>query len=159
MKSFTNTTLIIFNSSKGSIFLECFKLPVPLMVGRLWTIIVVRVRINLSGKLEGHQRGLNWNTPIMPRRLINLSPKLTCSRERWLGIAPVNVRGVGERHKIVRQTDSGLWVDARAGPGGPSSPDPPCSSGLFCMTLSWVGSLVLVPGSWHLFSPFNLSSF
>ena len=34
---------------------------------------------------------------------------------------PVNVRGVDERHKIVRQTDSGLGVDARAGPGGPSN--------------------------------------
>ena len=26
-------------------------------------------------------------------------------------------------HKTVRQTDSGLGVDARAGPGGPSSPE------------------------------------
>ena len=40
------------------------------------------------------------------------------SRERWLGIAPINVRRVGERHKIVKQTDSGFGVDARAGPGG-----------------------------------------
>ena len=69
MKPSTSTTIIIFNSSKGAIFLECFKLPVPLVVGRLWTItdMVVKVRINLSGKLESHQKGLNWNTPIMPR--------------------------------------------------------------------------------------------
>ena len=40
-----------------------------------------------------------------------------------------NVRGVGESHKIVRQTDSGFRVDAQAGPGGPSSPDPPLPSG------------------------------
>ena len=43
---------------------------------------------------------------------------------------PVNVRRVGERHKIVRKTDSDFGVDAQAGPGGPSSPDQPCSSGL-----------------------------
>ena len=29
--------------------------------------------------------------------------------------------------------------------GSPSSPDPPCLSGLLCMTLSWVGSPVLAP--------------
>ena len=52
---------------------------------------------------------------------------------------PVNVRRVGERHKIVRQTDSGFGVDAQADPGGPSSSDPPCSSDLFHMTLWDVG--------------------
>ena len=35
MKPLTSSILIIFNSSKGSIFLECFKHPVPLMVWRL----------------------------------------------------------------------------------------------------------------------------
>ena len=49
---------------------------------------------------------------------VNWSSKLTFSRERWLGIAPVNVRNVGESHKIIRQTDSGLGVDAQEGPGG-----------------------------------------
>ena len=44
-----------------------------------------------------------------------------------MGIAPVNVRRVGERHAIInsRQTDFGFGVDARADPGNPSSPDPP----------------------------------
>ena len=37
------------------------------------------------------------------------------------GQPPANVRRAGERHKIVRQTDSGLGVGARAGPEGPSS--------------------------------------
>ena len=37
-------------------------------------------------------------------------------RERWLGIAPVNVRRVGESREIVKQTDSGFGVDAQAGP-------------------------------------------
>ena len=35
MKSYPSTTLTVFNSSKGSIFLECFRLPMSLTVGRL----------------------------------------------------------------------------------------------------------------------------
>ena len=31
---------------------------------------------------------------------------------------PINVRRVGESRKIVKQTDSGLGVDAQEGPGG-----------------------------------------
>ena len=30
---------------------------------------------------------------------------------------PVTVRGVGESHEAVKQTDSGFGVDAQAGPG------------------------------------------
>ena len=33
----------------------------------------------------------------------------------------MNIRRVGERHKIVRLADSGFGVDARVGLGGPSS--------------------------------------
>ena len=40
-----------------------------------------------------------------------------------MGQPPANVRRAGERHKIIRQTDSGLGVDARVGPGGLSSPE------------------------------------
>ena len=39
------------------------------------------------------------------------------------GQPPANVRRAGERHKIIRQTDSGLGIDAQADPGGPSSPE------------------------------------
>ena len=35
MKPLTSSILMIFNSSKGSTFLQCFKLPVPLVVWRL----------------------------------------------------------------------------------------------------------------------------
>ena len=35
---------------------------------------------------------------------------------------PINVRRVGESHKIVKQTDSGFGVDAQAEPGGPLEP-------------------------------------
>ena len=34
---------------------------------------------------------------------------------------PVNVRGVGESHEIVKRTDSGLRVDARESLGSPLS--------------------------------------
>ena len=36
---------------------------------------------------------------------------------------PVNVRGVGESHEIVKQTDFGLGVDARESLGSPLSPE------------------------------------
>ena len=48
---------------------------------------------------------------------VNWSSKLTFSRERWSGIAPVNVKNVSESHQIIRQTDSGFGVEAREGPG------------------------------------------
>ena len=38
---------------------------------------------------------------------------------------PVTVRGVGESHEAVKQTDSGFGVDAPADSGGPLRPDPP----------------------------------
>ena len=62
MKSYTSTTLIAFNSLKGSIFLECFRLPVLLTAGRLWIIIRVAARgwIYLSDKLECQQRGVEF---------------------------------------------------------------------------------------------------
>ena len=61
-----------------------------------------------------------------------------------------------------RQTDFGFRVDARAGPGSPLSPDPPCLSGLLRMTLSWVGSSELAPGThglWtaRLFCPWDFA--
>ena len=69
-------------------------------------------------------------------------------RERWSGIAPVNVRRVGESRKIVKQTDSGFRVDAQAGPEGhPLSSGSPCPPELSHMTLSWVGTPVLALGS------------
>ena len=50
---------------------------------------------------------------------VKWSSKLTFSQERWSGIDFVNVRGVGENHKIIRQTDSGFGVYAQEVPGGP----------------------------------------
>ena len=47
-----------------------------------------------------------------------------------IGDSPLYVRRVGERHKIVRQTDSGFGVDAQAGLGSPSSPEALLNSSL-----------------------------
>ena len=47
-----------------------------------------------------------------------------------VGDTPLYVRRVGERHKIVRQTDSGFGVDAPAGLGSPSSPEALLNSSL-----------------------------
>ena len=61
---------------------------------------------------------------------------------------PVTVRGVGESHEAVKQTDSGFGVDAQAGPEGhPLSSGSPCPPELSHVTLSWVGTPVLAPGS------------
>ena len=63
------------------------------------------------------------------------------------GQPPINVRGVGERHNIVRQTDSGFGVDARVGPGRfPRDPTRLCLSGLFLMTFAMGG--IPRAGSW-----------
>ena len=56
------------------------------------------------------------------------------------GQPPVNVRAVGERHNIVRQTDSGFGVDARVGPERfPRDPTRLYLSGLFLMTFAMGG--------------------
>ena len=68
----------------------------------MWPDKPVRQVKESSGKFS------DWNTLVPPRRLINWSFKLTFFRERWWGIAPVNVRRVGERHNTVRQADSGF---------------------------------------------------
>ena len=59
---------------------------------------------------------------LLTRALSWISSENDCQGEH-----PVNVRRTDERHTIVnsRQTDFGLGADAWAGPGNPSSPDPP----------------------------------
>ena len=56
------------------------------------------------------------------------------------GQPSVNVRGVGERHITVRQTDSGFGVDAQVGPGRfPRDLTHLCLLGLFLMTFAMGG--------------------
>ena len=60
----------------------------------------------------------------------------------------MTVRGVGESHEAVKQTDSGFEVDTQAGPEGhPPSSGSPCPPELSYMTLSWMGTPVLAPGT------------
>ena len=73
---------------------------------------------------------MDWNTLLCPGDLLTKALSGFSLEKGGWGLPPVNVRGVGERHEIVKQTDSGFGVDAQAGPGDPLSPDPPCSSGL-----------------------------
>ena len=47
-----------------------------------------------------------------------------------VGDGPLYVKRVGERHKIVRQADSGFGVDAQADLGSPSSPEALLNSSL-----------------------------
>ena len=70
MKSFTSFILTGSNSLRGSKLCEYLRLP--LKAGRLSTIvcIAVGVRVNLSGELESHLRGLDLNTPNCPGTLL-----------------------------------------------------------------------------------------
>ena len=69
-------------------------------------------------------------------------------RKGGWGQPPVTDRRVGESHEAVKQTDSGLGVEVQAGPEGhPSSSVQSCQPELSHMTLSWVGTPMLAPGS------------
>ena len=72
MKSFTSFILTVSNSLRGSKLFEYLKLPVRLEAGRLYTIVCIAVgdRVNLSGELENHLRGLDLNTPNCPGTLL-----------------------------------------------------------------------------------------
>ena len=72
-----------FDSLEAPTFLGCFKLPVPLMVGRPQTITCAAVRV---------QRGFWIETLVLcPGDLLSKSSKLTFSRERLLGDSPLLV--------------------------------------------------------------------
>ena len=60
--------------------------------------------------------------------------------------SPLYVRRVGERHKIVRQTDSGLGVNAQAGLGSPSSPEALLNSSPHDVVMGGISHA----GSWQL---------
>ena len=67
--------------------------------------------------------GFELRCSFYMQETVNRRSKLTFSRERWSGIAPVNIKNVGDRHNTIRQTDFGFGVDARESPGGPLRPD------------------------------------
>ena len=62
-------------------------------------------------RLESHQRGFCIETLVLCSGDL-LSKSSNIFQKKVVGVQPpVNVRGVGERHNIVRQTDSGFGVD------------------------------------------------
>ena len=81
-----------FDSLEAPTFLGCFKLSVPLAIGRpqAITCAAVRVQTNLSGRLESHQRGF-WIEILLlyPGELVSKTSKLTFSRKRWWGDSPL----------------------------------------------------------------------
>ena len=86
MKLFTN---IILSSSKGSILLRCFKLPVPLAH---WEAVNNHMCSCKSQEKPVRQvrepsEGFDLRHSFYMQET-NWSSKLTFSRERWLGIAP-----------------------------------------------------------------------
>lgn len=105
MKTYTD---IIFSSLKrGSISLRCFNLRASCGWGAVNTCIVKPVR-----HVRESSKGFELKHSFYMQETVNWSSKLTFSREMWSRIAPVNVRNAGECHKIIKQTDSGLGVDA-----------------------------------------------
>ena len=64
-----------------------------------------------------------------------------------VGDSPLYVRGVGESHEIVKQTDSGFEVDAQESLGSPLSPEALLNSSL---PHDLVMGGISRAGSWHL---------
>ena len=91
----------------------------PLTVGGLQIITRVVVKVQPVRQVREPSEGFELRHSFHMQETVNWSSKLTFSREGWSGIAPINVRGVSESHKIIRQTDSTLGVDAQEVPGGP----------------------------------------
>ena len=72
-----------FDSSEAPTFLGCFKLPVPLAVGRVAANNHMRSCKSPAGGLESHQRGFWIETLLLcPGDLLSKSSKLTFSRKK-----------------------------------------------------------------------------
>ena len=124
------------------------------MIKVLWAVMCIST--HLPSRLECQQRGLNWNTPFIldnltgyhhPGDMLIKVLSWFCL-ERDLGRPSTRVTEIRELSNIasIRKTEIIFKVSAGAAFQNPWSPDLPCLSGLL-MTLSWVGSRVLAPGS------------
>ena len=119
----------------------------------LWAVIST----HLPSRLECQQRGLNWNTPFILDNLIGyrrpgdilIKVLSWFCLERDRGRPSVCATEIREQSNTasIRKTEIIFKVGAGAAFRNPWSPDPPCLSGLLLMTLSWVGSRVLAPGT------------
>ena len=125
------------------------------MIKVLWAVICINT--HLPSRLECQKRGLNWNIPFILDNLIGcrhpgdilIKVLSWFCLERDRGRPSTRVTEIREWSSIasIRKTEIIFKVSARAAFQNPWSPDPPCLSGLLLMTLSWVGSRVLAPGS------------
>ena len=91
----TNETLNLsysndFDSSEAPAFLGCFKLPVPLVVGRLWasTCAVVKGPDSPVRQVRKLPEGFELRHSFYMQETVSWSSKLTFSRKGWWGIAP-----------------------------------------------------------------------
>ena len=66
-------------------------------------LIKVQVR-----QVREPSEGFELKHSFYMQETVNWSSKLTFSRKRWWGTAPVNVRSISKKHNAVRQADSGF---------------------------------------------------
>ena len=138
------------------------------MVKVLWAVMYINM--HLPSRLEGQQRGLNWNTPFILDNLtgyhhpgdmlIKVLSWFCLERDR--GRPSTRVTEIRESSNIasIRKTEVLFKMSTGAAFWNSWSPDLPCLSGLLLMTLSWVVSRVLAPGkaptcqlAWQLLTP------
>ena len=125
------------------------------MIKVLWAVMCISM--HLPSRLECQQRGLNGNTPFILDNLIGYhrpADILTKALgwfclERDRGRPSTRVTEIRESSNIasIRKTEVLFKMSTGAAFWNSWSPDLPCLSGLLLMTLSWVGSRVLVPSS------------
>ena len=144
---------------KGSVPIRAFCLIrffMLFMIKVLWAVMCIST--HLPSRLECQQRGLNnWNIPFILDNLTGyrrpgdiLFKVLSWFCLEREGLLPsTRVTEVREWSNIasIRKTEIVFKVSAGAAFRNPGGPDLPCLSGLLLMTLSWVGSRVLAPGS------------
>ena len=155
---------------KGSVPIRAFcviRFFMLFMIKVLWAIMCISM--HLPSRLECQQRGLNWNTPFILDDLIgyhhpgNILTKVLSwfCLERDRGRPSTHVTEIREQSNIasIRKTEIIFKVSVGAAFLNPWSPDLPCLSGLLLMTLSWVGSRVLAPGTYDFSSRFKTAGF
>ena len=118
---------------------------------------------HLSNKPECQQKGLNWSISFIPVPFIGYQDPGDLII-RVLSWSLFSERGAGElsagNTRICRRVNKNNsrkagriqgGVEAGANLEGPLCPERPCMSGLFLMTLSWVGSPTTAPSTGFFF--------
>ena len=120
---------------------------------------------HMPNKPECQQKGLNWSISFIFGPFIGYQ-RLGDLLIRVLSWSSFSERGAGEllagntricsrankNNSRKRGEDTG-WGGGQGQPEGPLYPEWPCMSGLFLMTLSWVGSPTVAPGRFYCLQP------